>query len=249
MKISIIMPAYNAEKTIVQAVDSVLGQSFGDWELIIVDDNSTDGTIAAIPADLRIKVIKSAVNQGAAAARNLAVSCATGDWLAFLDSDDLWHSQKLQRQVEFIAKTNAKICYTATSYITETNQPYNYILHAKNTLTYKELLKRNLMSCSSVMVQKSLMLPFPIGNLHEDYAVWLKILRTEKYAHGLDEPLLIYRMVKGSKSDSRVASGIMTYNAYRYVGYNSIAAAFLTLRYAVHSLTKRLFIKRLNFNG
>ncbi|MCL1989155.1 MAG: glycosyltransferase [Firmicutes bacterium] len=243
MKISIIMAAYNAEKTIAESVNSVISQTFEDWELIIADDKSSDNTIAAIPQDYRIRIIKSETNSGAAAARNLAVAAATGDWLAFLDSDDLWHPQKLQKQAEHIKKTNAKICYTATAYINETGEPYNYTLAANPILTYKELLKRNLMSCSSVVLKKDLFVPFPVGYIHEDYAIWLKILQKEKQAQGINEPLLIYRMVKGSKSDNRFSSAIMTYNAYKYANYNKPIALLLTIRYAIHSIKKRLKIK------
>ena len=247
-KVSIIMPAYNAEKTIEQSVNSVLAQSYQNWELIIVDDASKDGTAGLVDLltqkDERIVLLVNEENSGAAKSRNRGINHAKGSLLAFLDSDDLWREDKLAKQIEFMEEVNADISYTATSYMNEAGEISDFILRAKRKLTYKELLKRNLMSCSSVMVRRDVMIPFPTEpQLHEDYVVWLAILRT-KCAYGLDEPLLIYRMAEGTKSSNRLASAKMIFNAYRHplVGFNRLAAAFLTLRYAFHSIGKRMRI-------
>ena len=244
--VSIIVPAFNAEKTIRASVDSVLAQTYPDWELIIINDASRDNTCSCIPNDPRIVVVTNRKNEGVAKSRNIGIGLAKGDVLAFLDADDLWHKDKLKSQLHFMEENNADISYTATAYITETGDiSSNYILHAEKKLTYKLLLKANLMSCSSVMVRKNVMVPFPEGSyIHEDYVVWLKIVKSVGQAYGLDEPLLIYRMVKGSKSSNRILSAQMTINAYRQLGYGLIQSFILTIAYAVHSITKRAKISK-----
>jgi teichuronic acid biosynthesis glycosyltransferase TuaG len=159
LKVSIIMPSYNAEKTIKASINSVIAQTFVNWELIIIDDASQDGTVSAIKEqkDPRIILLENAQNSGAAEARNCGINHAKGQWLAFLDSDDLWHEDKLQKQIQFMEETGAVISYTATAYMSEAGEISGYILRAEKQLSYKELLKRNLMSCSSVMVRRDVM--------------------------------------------------------------------------------------------
>jgi len=243
------MPAYNAEKTIASSIGSVISQTFGNWELIVVNDASTDTTAQIVNAhaenDLRIHLYANEKNMGIAKSRNFGVLRAKYQWIAFLDSDDCWHESKLQKQLDFIEKTSAKISYTGTVYINEANIKSDYVLQAKKDLTYRDLLIANLMSCSSVIVCRDLLLryPFPEGELHEDYVVWLQILKEVEYAYGLDEPLLLYRMSSSSKSANRVRSAKMILNAYNKVGYGSVVAVLLTLRYALHSISKRSKIK------
>lgn len=238
------MPTYNAEKTIVSSIKSVVAQTFVDWELIIVDDASTDTTLSLATnlacTDTRIKVLHNAKNSGVAKSRNVAILKAQGNWLAFLDSDDIWHKQKLQKQLHFMAENQAKISFTATAFMNGVGRRSSYLLPAKKRVKYKDLLKANIMSCSSVIVCRGLMLqyPFPEGNLHEDYVVWLRILQNVKFAYGLNLPLLLYRVSKGSKSGRRFQSGMMVFRAYCKVGYPMPLAMVLTIRYGVGSVLK-----------
>ena len=274
--ISVIMPAYNAEHTIEAAIRSVLGQTFADFELLIIDDGSIDGTCAvcealaaadaaqcsggadaeadatqavggadaeadaARPPGGRIRLLRNESNRGVAYSRNRGIDEAAGPWIAFLDSDDLWHSEKLARQLRFAREHDAAISYTASGFIDADGHPYPYILHAAEELRYRELLRRNLMSCSSVIVSRDLMQKhrFIDGPLHEDYAAWLRIVREVGTAYGLDEPLLTYRVSAASRSGRRLQSGRMTYRAYRAADYGAVSAALLTLRYALHSIRK-----------
>jgi len=245
--ISITMPAYNAAKTISESINSVLAQTYPHWELIVVNDASQDDTgdiIASFAAaHPNIHQINNPTNQGVSNTRNIALSHATGKYVAVLDSDDFWHSKKLAKQVEFMQKNNAVISFTATSYINDAGEPSAYILRVPKCFGYRDLLRRNLMSHSSIMVRRAQMLPYPQGFLHEDYAVWLQVVKECGVAYGLDEPLLTYRVQAVSKSAKRIDSALMTYNAYRHVGYNPVAAFFLTVRYAFHSIAKRRKIK------
>ena len=246
-EVSIVMPAYNAEATIKASIESVISQTYTNWELVIVDDCSKDATkyIASTAAqkDKRIYVLTNERNMGVASTRNTAMAQVQGKWIAFLDSDDLWHESKLERQLQCMTEHGAAISYTATAYINEAGQRSSFILRAKNKLSYSGLLRRNLMSCSSVIVSKAAMVPFEQGDMHEDYVAWLRILRQTGYALGLDMPLLTYRISANSKSTRRVRSSKMLFRAYRQVGYGRIVSWLLTIQYALHSIPKRVRIR------
>lgn len=240
------MPAYNAEKTIATAVKSVLAQTLKNWELIVIDDGSTDKTATILSEfakmDGRIRFLQNENNIGVSHTRNRAVELAKGEWIAFLDSDDMWKPEKLQKQLLLLQKyPEMVICYTASSFIDEGGKPYNYIMPAPERITYKELLHKNLMSCSSVMLRTDIMreIKMPADNMHEDYYVWLTVLKKHKFAYGVNEPLLIYRLSANSKSGNRIKSAKMLFNSYRAVGYNLFATAFLVLRYTFYSVKKR----------
>ena len=248
--VSVVMPAYNAARTIQESIDSVIAQSYEHWELIIIDDHSTDNTMQiakqATNENTRIRYFANAKNKGVALSRNKGIQEAKGEYVAFLDSDDLWHPDKLKNQIAFMKQNNATISYTATAYINNGIRS-DFVLRAEKQLTRKNLLKRNIMSCSSVMVSREMMLkhlfPERKEKIHEDLVSWLNILNKVGIAYGLDEPLLTYRMSRNTKSSGRLTSAIMTLNAYRCVGYNFIVSCLMTLRYAKHSLSKRYLIK------
>lgn len=247
--VSVIMPAYNAEKTIAASVASVLAQTYGDYELIIIDGHSTDGTLAAARAAVadsdRVKIISLGKKNSLSFTRNFGVGIARGEWIAYLDSDDMWDAEKLKKQTAFIKETGAEISYTASAFIDETGARYRYIMPAVFIFTYAMLLKKNLMSCSSVIIKKSLAKKYPMGGdeMHEDYSCWLSVLRECGHACGLNLPLLTYRLSKGSKSAGRIKSARMIFNSYRREGRTAAAAFFMSLRYARHSISKRIKIK------
>ena len=246
--ISVIMPAYNAEKTIEAAICSVLDQTYDNYELIIIDDCSSDATAAIIEKYAKekhaIRICRNNCNKGIAYSRNTGIVASKGKWVAFLDSDDLWHEDKLQKQMDFIRKTGAVISYTASAFIDTVGHPCGYTLPARYKMSYKDLLRHNLMSCSSVIVRRDIMLKKKMsgGMIHEDYASWLQILKETKFAFGLNEPLLIYRVSKNSWSGNRFKSARMIFETYKYVGYGTVTAFFFTIRYARHSVRKRLRI-------
>ncbi len=243
-EVSIVMPVYNGEKYLKDAVDSVIRQTFENWELIIVDDCSTDRTpeMVCCYQDKRLKYIKNQQNSGAAVSRNQGVSLAQGHWIAFLDSDDCWEPEKLEKQLKKATETGSEFLFTGSGFMDEAGERKEHILHVPEKIGYQELLKQNLISCSSVMIARKLVEQYPMGNaehMHEDFAVWLKILKEKSMeAQGIDEPLLIYRISKGSKSGNKWKAAKMTFRVYRELGLHEWEAVYYWLHYVKRSLQK-----------
>ena len=245
-KVSVVMPAYNCEATLQESVESVLRQTAENWELLILDDSSRDGTFKLMrrlaELDSRIRIFRNDRNMGVGRTRNRGVGLAEGDWIAFLDSDDLWTQDKLEKQLSLLASfPGTGLFYTGSSFIRSDGTPMDYILHVPETLDRKKLLKQNLISCSSVLAEKKLLekYPMPAGaGMHEDFAVWLRILEESSPARGLDEPLLIYRRSASSKSGNKWKAAKMNWNTYRAVGLDPVRACYYMAWYAVNGLKK-----------
>lgn len=242
--VSIIMPAYNAEKTLAIAVRSVLAQTYKEFELIIINDCSKDKTPELIQElmreDSRIRAFDNEKNSGVSITRHRGVEVAMGEWLAFLDSDDAWTPDKLEKQIALQKKTGAELLFTGSSFINADGEKIDAILHVPEQIGYKMLLKQNLVSNSSVMIRKSLYQKYESmgDNMHEDFTCWLKVLRSGKIAYGLDEPLLIYRLSPTSKSGNKVKAAKMNWNTYRAIGLNVFQAAYYEAWYVVKGLLK-----------
>lgn len=240
------MPAFNADHYIEEAIQSVISQTINTWELIIIDDCSTDRTseIARNYATIHsnIRYYNNPQNLGVAESRNRGISLSTGEWIAFLDSDDCWHPQKLESQLSYAKKHGVDFVFTGSSFINENSEPLNYYLSVPTTVCYRELLKQNIISCSSVLIQRELILQYPMkqaSKMHEDFAVWLQILRDKnRCAYGIDKPLLIYRISSTSKSGNKIKAGIMTYQVYRYLDIHTIPALYYWICYTIRSLKK-----------
>jgi len=242
--VSVVMPAYNCEKYITDSINSVIKQTYTNWELIVIEDCSRDNTLNVINdlqlLDNRIRVYKNSENSGVSKTRNKGIAEAKGDWIAFLDSDDLWEENKLDVQMQYAKKNNANFLFTGVRYIDENGEDYKGIFNVPEKVNYKGLLKQNVISCSSVFVKKSFFSDIQMenDNIHEDFCVWLKILRIEDYACGINEPLLIYRISRNSKSGNKIKSLKMAYRTYRYVGINPIKAWYLMFFYIIKNVKK-----------
>ncbi len=238
------MAAYNAEKTIEKAIDSVLEQTYKNFELIVVNDKSSDKTIDIVnkyqKLDHRIKLINNETNVGVALTRHMGVINANGDWIAILDSDDAWEPDKLRRQVIFQEKSGGKLIFTGSAFMDNEGNRLDSILHVPNIINYESLLKQNLISNSSVLVLKSLHEKNEVftDSVHEDFACWLKILKTGECAYGIDEPLLIYRISSSGKSGNKMKSAIMNWKTYRYIGLSAIKSIYYECWYALNGLCK-----------
>lgn len=252
VKVSVIMPAYNAEKTIDKSIESVLRQTYQAFELIIINDNSTDHTLERIDywkgKDSRIRSVNNKKNSGVSVSRNVGVKSALFEWIAFLDSDDLWTADKLEKQIDFMRlHPEDNFFFTGTAYIDENGNSFSYKFHVPPRVTYKELLKQNSIACSSVLINKELLLKHPMHNnpeIHEDLAAWLQILHEEEHAVGLDEALLIYRISKSSKSGNKLKAAKMQWNTYQYIGLGWIKAVSCFLSYAWRNLKKYTEIEK-----
>ena len=250
--ISVVMPAFNAEKTIGQAIRSVLNQTHKKLELIIIDDASTDKTLPIATeyaqTDARIRILRNSENSGVSCSRNSGVKAASAEWIAFLDSDDMWMPDKLERQCRTVLNSpSCSICFTGSSFTDERGQPCDYTLSVPGRLTYYDLLKQNLISCSSVLVKKKLLEKYPMAEdpmIHEDLATWLNILKYEPYAVGINEPLLIYRFHKSSKSGNKLRAAKMQWKTYQTAGISRIKSIPYFVIYAWRNIKKYLHIQK-----
>lgn len=245
-QVSIVMPALNCEKYIAQAIRSVQEQTFSDWELLIVDNGSEDGTrsvaLDLAAADPRIRVILDCVERCAGVARNRALQSARGEWVAFLDSDDIWLPEKLAVQLETAAEKNSSFLFTASAFMNEDGSEKGYILHVPEQVGYPEILKQDIISCSSVLVKRELLKGSFLETtnaISDDYAAWIRILRDRNIsAVGIDRPLLRYRISRTSLSFNKLQSAVRCFRTYRHVGLSLPETLRYWLQYAFRGLRK-----------
>lgn len=247
--ISIIMAAYNTEKTIEQAINSVSSQTYTNFELLVVNDCSKDRTVELVKdivaKDSRVRLISNVKNSGVSYTRKHGLEEAKGDWIAILDSDDAWEPEKLEKQIVLQRRTNADLLFTGSAFMDSEGHPIDWCLHAPKEVTYRQLLKQNVLSNSSALVRKELYAKYyAIGDgMHEDFAIWLSILKEGKKAYGVDEPLLIYRIAKSSKSGNKVKAARMNWNTYRYVGLNLMEAIYYECWYIFNGIRKYRYLR------
>lgn len=242
--ISIIMAAYSAEKTIERAISSVLNQTYPHFELLVVNDCSKDGTAKLVESivtrDNRVRLISNKKNSGVSYTRKHGLDEARGEWIAILDSDDAWAPEKLEKQIALQEKMNADLLFTGSAFMDADGQPIDWYLSAPAEVSYRQLLKQNVLSNSSALVRKELYAKhYAVGDgMHEDFAIWLSILKEGRKAYGVNEPLLIYRIAKSSKSGNKVKAAMMNWNTYRYIGLNPLSALYYECWYVVKGLLK-----------
>lgn len=248
--ISVVIPAYNAEKTLEKAIQSVMVQTYSNIEAIIVDDCSRDETLKIATSyakkDNRIKVFQNQANMGVALSRNRGVEEARGDWIAFLDSDDRWVPSKLEKQSDVLKKNpSCSLCFTGSAFENNEGIRCSYTLSVPKHLKYNDLLKQNLISCSSVLAKKEALIEFPMKSdpmIHEDLATWLKILKDGSEAVGINEPLLIYTVSSQSKSGNKLRAARMQWKTYQVAGIGYLKSIRYFLTYAWRNMKKYLHI-------
>lgn len=220
--VSVIMPAYNAGRTIRSAVLSVLSQTYTSWELVIVDDCSSDGTAGLIDslaaADDRIRVMHAETNSGVAAARNAAIAAARGSHIAFLDSDDGWHPCKLEWQMQHMEDTQARVCYAPYDRVSEDGRLLSHV-QPPATVDYEQMLRSNHIGNLTGIYDRSLGdVPFRrVG--HEDYVFWLEMVRRAGGASCVpsDRALAYYLVRDGSVSADKWRAARWQWRIYRDV--------------------------------
>ena len=249
-RVSIIMPSYNTAKFIGKSINSVLNQTYTNWELIIVDDCSTDNTdeVVASFIDERIKYFKNETNSGAAVSRNKALREAKGKWIAFLDSDDLWHPEKLERQISFMVENDYHFSYTCYSEIDESGTPLGRTVSGPNKVGIQGMYNYCWPGCLTVMYDAEVVGLVQIEDIkkNNDYAIWLKVIKKAK-CYLLDEVLGVYRKRSGSISRHGYLALIKWhYKLFREAdGHSAIGSAFLTLGNLIFGVWKKVrYVKK-----
>ena len=234
--VSIIMPTYNCGNFIGETIDSVIAQIYENWELIIVDDCSTDNTEEIVNVyrkkDSRIKYKKLATNSGAAVARNRGIELADGKYIAFLDSDDLWQPKKLDTQIKFM--NNNAYHFTCTSYnkIDEEGKSLNRIISAKVKSNYDGILK----TCpgnSTVIYDAEVLGKFKISDIKKrnDYVMWLQVIKQAKFLYGIEECLGSHRIRKNAISSNKISLIKYHWTVYRKIENLSVVKSVYLILY------------------
>ena len=248
--ISIIVPVYNAERFIVETMDCVLAQTCPDWELLLVEDGSSDGTRQVIEQyiekkqEKRIRLIKQPSNMGAARARNRGLQEAVGRYIAYLDADDLWMPEKLEHELAFLKKKDAAFVFTGYEFADEHGAGTGKIVRVPEKLTYKQALSNTTIFTTTVMFDRakidSTLLEMPIIK-SEDTALWWKVLRNGYVAYGLDENLAKYRRAGRSLSSNKLEALRRIWNLYRQAeGMNIVSSAWHFCFWAVRAVKRRV---------
>ena len=260
--ISIITPVYNSEKYIERTIESVINQTYKNWEMILVDDCSTDNSESIVKKyscnDQRIKYYRLKENSGAGKARNLALEKAKGTYIAYLDSDDIWKKEKLEKQLKFM-KSN-KYAFSCTSYEKiDENDNYKKTIEMPKEINYKFYLRNTIIQTVGVMVNVNIVgketLKMPDIRRRQDAATWCQVLKKGFNCYGMKEVLACYRVVSNSLSSNKIKAAKGTWFLYRKIENLSIwKSSFYFIGYAFNAIRKRIYLKKdkknlINFYG
>lgn len=222
--VSIIVPVYNAEKYIVETIEHVRAQTYENWELLLVADGCGDGSAQVIReyqrsrGDSRLRLFVQEKNMGAARTRNRGLLEARGRYIAYVDADDLWMPEKLERQLQFMKEKQAAFVFTGYEFADEQGAGTGKVVHVPPLLTYREALKNTTIFTSTVMFDTWKIprekLEMPVIK-SEDTALWWKVLREGFAAHGLDQNLVLYRRSGQSLSSNKLEAVRRIWNLYR----------------------------------
>ncbi|MFD0749631.1 glycosyltransferase family 2 protein [Mucilaginibacter calamicampi] len=246
MLVSIITPCFNCSKYISETMGSVLRQTYTEWEHIIVDDGSSDGSVNIVKqtagSDPRVKLVLLDKNGGVANARNEGVKSAQGKFIAFLDSDDLWDENKLAKQVQFMVKNDYTFTHTSYRQIDSEGNTLVKKIGVSNKVDYNKLLQHNEIGCLTAMYDVTKLGKFYFPKIgHEDFAAWLQILKTGHASFGLDEVLASYRVHANTVSSNKLIAAGYTWHILRMEErIPLIRASYLFSIYVVKSLYKYL---------
>lgn len=245
--LTVIMPAYNAERFIAESIDSVIAQTIDDWELVVVDDGSTDRTASVVAdyqsRDDRIRLMVQPTNLGPAHARNLALDLARGELIAFIDSDDVWYPKKTEKQLSAMRRHQADISYT--SYKRRRHgEPDGVVVDAPPRVDYRAMLRRNLIACSTAIVRRTTCgtLRMPLMRRRQDHGYWLALLRDgSRTAVGVTEPLVWYRLHSGSLSANKLLAARYSWRLLREVErFSTAKSLWLFSGYTFEALKLRM---------
>ena len=229
-KVSIIVPMYNAEKFIGKTIESVLSQTYENWEMLIMNDVSTDNSLAVVSEfvkkDKRIKIVNTEKNVGVVKGRNFLIELASGKYIAFLDSDDYLHSEKLEKQIKFMKEKNASISCTEYTRVRENGEKINEVI-IKPEISYTDMLKNNYLGCLTVM--------YDVEKIGKRY--FKELEKNEIY--GLKENLAYYRVLDNSRSSNKAKTAKVRWEIYRKIEkLPLLKSIYYFMHYAVRAVLK-----------
>ena len=242
--VSIIMPAYNCEDFIGISIDSIINQTYSNWEVIIVDDFSTDNTVQIVQDKMtnepRIRFYRFSRNSGAATARNTAIDVAKGKYIAFLDSDDVWVPTKLEKQIDFMEKNDHSFTCTSYNKIDEHGNELNRTIVTQKKRDYNGVLK----TCpgnSTVIYNAKKLGKFKIPDIKKrnDYLMWLQVIKKAKYLYGIDETLGSHRIRSNSISSNKISLVWYHWKIFRDIEHLSFAkSSYLIIYWVIATVFK-----------
>lgn len=245
--VSVIMPAYNSEGYIADAIKSVIYQTYKNIELIICDDASSDNTVKIITetvgSDSRVKIIRKTENSGVAKTRNAAIEQANGRYIAFLDSDDIWKPEKLKTQIKFIKESECAVCYSSYGFINANGKLLNNkSAGIKENADYHSLLKDNFIGMLTVVVDRNKIGEIVFSNeRHEDLILWLNLVKNNFSLMGLNEILALYRVSGESLSGNKKKAAKWRWQVYRNSEkLNLFRSLWYMTFYTINALKKRI---------
>ena len=253
--VSIITPVYNCEHLIEETIKSVISQTYKNWEMILVDDCSPDNSADIIKRysekDNRIKYMKLQENSGAAVARNYALEKSKGRFIAYLDADDLWKAEKLEKQIQFMLDNN--YAFTCTDYekIDEAGKSLNKIIKIPQKVNYNLFLRNTIIQTVGVMVDTKItgkeVLVMPNIRRRQDAATWAQLLKAGYVCYEIPENLSYYRVVSNSLSSNKFKAIKMNWYWYRKIEKLPLwKTCYCFIGYAFNAVKKRIYVKRWN---
>lgn len=245
--VSIIMPSYNAARFIGESINSVLLQTYSNWELLIVDDCSKDNSVEVVRKfaniDKRVVLFSLEKNVGAAAARNVAIEHAQGQYIAFLDSDDVWDEYKLEKQLAFMKQYSYAFTFSNYYVMEENGEKTENIVKVPSSLSYHQYLRNTIIGCLTVIIDRQQTGDFkmPLIKSSHDMALWLLIMKRGFKAYGLKEVLAGYRLVSTSNTAKKWKAAKDVWKVYREIeGLSVLYAAYCFCGYAINAVLKRI---------
>ena len=246
--VSVIMPSYNAERFIAESIESVLRQTYTNWELVVTDDCSTDRTPQIVQSycekDARIRFAVAKQHSGIAGTRNQCLERAQGRFVAFLDNDDLWLPEKLEKQVRFLLDNDYAFCYSAYELINEDGSPKGKTIKTAGVIDYDKYLRNTIVGSGTIMLdtQKTGPLHMPINATSDDMALWCKVMKDGHKAYPIEEVMMQYRVRSDSASANKWKAAQDVWRVYRkqeQLPFFRSLSCFCG--YAYHAIIKRIF--------
>jgi teichuronic acid biosynthesis glycosyltransferase TuaG len=246
--VSIVIPVYNAERFLPETFLSIKNQTYTNWEAIFVDDCSTDDSVAVIKKyqseDTRIKLYQNKSNSRAAITRNRGIDESSGRYLTYLDADDFWVTEKLEKQVKFMQEKKCEFSFTGYEFANEKGEPNGKIVRVPNTINYKQAVKNTTIWTTTVMFDMNLLTKEQIympNEWSEDTASWWRILKIIDHAYGLNEVLAYYRRSSGTYSANKIIALQKVWNLYRKVEkLNIFTSAYNFTWYVYRAIARRV---------